>query len=95
MFDLKGRSRGDLAIDFVDSMVDAGMSPADILQSMTSGAAKLLGVANERGTLRPGAAADLVAVRGNPLSEIHSLREVVFVMKDGVISREGAPLKQR
>ena len=73
----------------------AGMSPADILQSMTSGAAKLLGVANERGTLRPGAAADLVAVRGNPLSEIHSLREVVFVMKDGVISREGAPLKQR
>jgi len=88
MFDVKGRSRGDLAINFVDSMEDAGLSPADILQSMTSGAAKLLGVANERGTLRAGAAADLIAVRGNPLSDIHALREVVFVMKSGVVFRE-------
>lgn len=91
MFDVKGRSRGDLAIDFVDPLVDAGLTPADILQSMTSGAAKLLGVANQRGTLRAGAAADLIAVRGNPLSDIHALREVVFVMKDGVVFREPAP----
>jgi imidazolonepropionase-like amidohydrolase len=95
MFDVKGRSRGDLAIDFVDSMVDAGMSPADILQSMTSGAAKLLGVANERGSLRAGAAADLIAVRGNPLSDIHALREVVFVMKGGVVFHERASVNQR
>jgi imidazolonepropionase-like amidohydrolase len=95
MFDLKGRSRGDLAIDFVDSMVGAGLSPADILQSMTSGAAKLLGVANERGTLRAGATADLIAVRGNPLSDIRALREVVFVMKGGVVFHERASVGQR
>jgi imidazolonepropionase-like amidohydrolase len=95
MFDLKDRSRGELAIDFVDSMVDAGMTPANILQSMTSEAAKLLGVADQRGSLRTGAAADLIAVRGNPLSDIHALREVVFVMKDGAIFREGAPVKDR
>jgi imidazolonepropionase-like amidohydrolase len=95
MFDLKDRSRGELAIDFVDSMLDAGMTPADILQSMTSEAAKLLGVADQRGSLRTGAAADLIAVRGNPLSDIHALREVVFVMKDGAIFREGAPVKDR
>jgi imidazolonepropionase-like amidohydrolase len=95
MFDLKDRSRGELAIDFVDSMLDAGMTPADILQSMTSEAAKLLGVADQRGSLRTGAPADLIAVRGNPLSDIHALREVVFVMKDGAIFREGAPVKDR
>lgn len=43
-------------------------------------AAKLLGVADRRGSLRPGAAVDLIAVRGNPRSDIRALREVVFVM---------------
>lgn len=95
MFDMKERSRGELAIDFVDSMLDAGMTPANILESMTSQAAKLLGVADQRGSLRTGAAADLIAVRGNPLSDIHTLREVVFVMKDGAIFHEGAPVKRR
>ena len=95
MFDLKERSRGEVAVDFVDPMLDAGMAPADILQSMTSGAARLLGVADRRGSLRMGAAADLIAVRGNPLSDIHALRQVVFVMKDGAIVRDTGPVKQR
>ncbi|PYT96294.1 MAG: amidohydrolase family protein, partial [Acidobacteria bacterium] len=87
--------RGEVAVDFVDPMLDAGMAPADILQSMTSGAARLLGVADRRGSLRMGAAADLIAVRGNPLSDIHALRQVVFVMKDGAIVRDTGPVKQR
>ena len=95
LFDRKDRSRGELAIDFADAMLDAGMTPANILQSMTSGAAKLLRVEGQRGSLRAGAAADLIAVRGNPLSDIHALREVVFVMKDGAVFREGAPAKHR
>ena len=100
MFDIQGTSgggtsRGDLAIDFADPMLDAGMSPADILQSMTSGAAKLLRVENQRRTLRTGADADLIAVRGNPLSDIHALKEVVFVMKGGVVVREPASVNSR
>src|SRR5215471_10932906 len=93
MFDLKERSRGELAIEFLEPMLDAGMTAGSILQSMTSGAAKLLGVADQRGTLRTGAAADLIAIRGNPLSDIHTLRQVVFVMKNGTVFRNDATSK--
>ncbi len=95
MFDLKERSRGELAIDFVEPMLDAGMTTGSILQSMTSGAAKLLGVADQRGTLRTGASADLIAVRGNPLSDIHALKQVVFVMKEGTVFRNDTTSKPR
>ncbi len=95
LFDLKERSRGELAIDFVEPMLDAGMTSSSILQSMTSGAAKLLGVMDQRGTLRAGAAADMIAVRGNPLSDIHALRQVVFVMKEGTVFRNDAASKPR
>jgi len=93
MFDTKEKSRGEIAIDFLEPMLDAGMTNGSILQSMTSGAAKLLGVADQRGTLRTGAAADLIAVRGNPLSDIHALKQVVFVMKRGNVFRNDATSK--
>lgn len=76
-------------------MLVAGMTPVNILQPMTSEAAKLLGVADQRGSLGSRAAADLIAVRGNPLSDIRALREVVFVMKDGAIFRERVEVKYR
>ena len=44
----------------------------------------------ERGAIRPGLFADLIAVRGNPLEDIDSLRDVRFVMKDGLVfKRDG------
>lgn len=85
MFDVKGRTRGELAVDFVDSMTDAGMTAADVLRSMTSDAAKLLRTDEQGKLLRAGAAADLIAVQGNPLVDIHALKNVVFVMKGGVV----------
>jgi imidazolonepropionase-like amidohydrolase len=88
MFDLKGRSRGDLALEFVDSMAGAGMTPAEILRSMTSDAAALVSHEAKADLLRPGAAADLIAVDGDPLSDIHALKKVVFVMKGGAIFRQ-------
>jgi imidazolonepropionase-like amidohydrolase len=48
-------------------------------------AAKLLGVEGQRGAIRPGMAADLVAVPGDPLADASVLRRVSFVMKDGKI----------
>jgi imidazolonepropionase-like amidohydrolase len=55
---------------------------------MTTNAARLLGVEKERGAIRPGMAADIVAARGNPDQDILALESVVFVMKDGrVIKR--------
>jgi len=74
-------------------MVGLGMTPAAALKSATSGDADLLGVSREVGTLEKGKEADLVAVPGNPLSDIHQTEKVFFVMRGGKIcrrDREGA-----
>jgi imidazolonepropionase-like amidohydrolase len=81
--DLPGHSRGSLAMTWVDSYMDAGLSPGAILKAMTTNAARLLGVSEERGAIRPGLAADLIATAGDPLADPRALREVTFVMKDG------------
>jgi imidazolonepropionase-like amidohydrolase len=65
-------------------MTGLGMSPAAALRSATSVAAGLLGV-DDRGTLAPGKLADIVAVPGNPLTDITAMERVSFVMKDGVV----------
>src|SRR5437667_2395770 len=64
-------------------MVDLGMSPAAALLAGTHESARLLGVEKEVGTLEPGKAADIVAVRGNVLSDIHATEHPVFVMRLG------------
>lgn len=66
-------------------MVDAGLSPARALLSATRNAADALGRLEDLGTVEPGKLADLVAVRGDPLSDVRLLEDVGFVMKDGAI----------
>jgi imidazolonepropionase-like amidohydrolase len=51
---------------------------------MTINAARLLGVDKERGALRAGLAADIIATPENPLENISTLKQVSFVMKNGV-----------
>ncbi|MEO7652495.1 MAG: amidohydrolase family protein, partial [Bryobacteraceae bacterium] len=58
MVAMKGETRGTLAISFIDSYVHAKYPPQEILQSMTTRAARLLGVEKERGSIRAGLAAD-------------------------------------
>ncbi|MPY88467.1 MAG: amidohydrolase family protein [Luteitalea sp.] len=87
MADVNGESRGVTAIDYVDSFAEAEIPPASILRAMTIDAARLLGVERERGALRVGQAADIVAVPRNPLDDIESLKEVSFVMRDGRVHR--------
>ena len=60
-----------------------GMSPREVLVSATTGAAELLGIANEVGTLDPGKSADLIAVDGDPLTDATSLTRVGYVMARG------------
>ncbi len=70
--------------------VEFGMAPMQAIQSATSKAAELLGKRGELGAVAPGAYADLVAVSGNPLEDVHILEKVTFVMKDGaVFKRDG------
>ena len=88
MSDVKGRTRGDLAMEYIDSFTEAGIGNADILRAMTTRAAVLLGVEKERGAIRVGMAADLVATPVNPLRDIGGLKKIDFVMKDGRVQRQ-------
>ncbi len=66
-------------------MTSLGMTPAAALQAATLSAAKLLGVDATLGTLQAGKIADVVAVPGNPLTDIHVMERPVLVMKDGKV----------
>ena len=68
-------------------MVDRGMSPAAALRTAGPGAAELLGLSREIGTIEAGKEADIVAVPGNPLADIRVTEKVLFVMKGGKVWR--------
>jgi len=66
-------------------MVEAGMKPMDAIKTATKTAAELLGVETSLGIIKPNKKADIIAVIKNPLNDISNLKEVSFVMKNGVI----------
>jgi imidazolonepropionase-like amidohydrolase len=64
-------------------MVEYGMSPLDAVRSATVRGAELLRWERDLGTVEPGKYADVIAVAGDPLSDIAVLTDVAFVMKAG------------
>jgi imidazolonepropionase-like amidohydrolase len=70
-------------------MVDLGMNPIDALKSATANDAELLGIAQKVGTLEKGKLADVIAMPGDPTSDITATERVSFVMKEGKIIRQG------
>jgi imidazolonepropionase-like amidohydrolase len=85
-----GKTRGQVAIEFIETWKAAGIPAPDILRAMTIGGYKVSETMATRGPIRVGLIADLIAVNGNPLESIDALREVRFVMKDGkVFKRDG------
>jgi imidazolonepropionase-like amidohydrolase len=74
----------------MEYMVEAGMSPVDVIRSATIRAAELLGVEHELGRPAPGMLADLIAVAGDPTEDISALADVRLVMKGGEIFRREA-----
>ncbi|MCC5793240.1 MAG: amidohydrolase family protein [Chromatiales bacterium] len=84
---------GDNAKEF-ELMVEFGMAPMDALRSATVETAALFGIADEVGTLAPGKLADVIALRGDPLENISVLRQVDFVMKSGVIAKQGGQMTE-
>ena len=77
---------GDNARQFA-KMVEWGMKPVEAIQAATINAADLLGWAGKVGSLEVGLYADIIAVNGDPLSNVRVLESVKFVMKGGVVAR--------
>ena len=67
-------------------MVDRGMTPLQSIQAATLGAAELISV-DDRGRLEAGLLADIIAVPGDPLTDITVTEDVRFVMKGGQVYR--------
>ena len=86
--ELPGMNRGTTALEWIHSYTAAGFEPREIIASMTTTAARALGVDDRRGVIRPGMAADIIAVSGNPLEDIVSLKRTEFVMKNGRVIRQ-------
>ena len=78
---------GQNAREIITRVKDGGQAPMDAIIGATSLAAESMGLATQIGALAPGLQADLVAVDGNPLQDIETLRRVRFVMKGGVVYR--------
>ena len=74
---------GFAVVDEMQSLVDAGLTTADVLRSATIEAANYLGEPGEFGEVTEGAAADLILVRGNPLQDLEALRLPKGVMRAG------------
>ena len=84
-----GKTRGEVAIEFIETWKAARIPPADILKAMTITGYEVSQTENTRGPIRAGLIADLIAVRGNPLEDIDALRDVQFVLKDGMVFKQG------
>ena len=74
-------------VDQFAYLVKWGMQPARALQAATSVAADLIGWQDRVGSVEKGKFADLVAVPGNPLSDITEMSRIKFVMKGGKVIR--------
>ena len=72
----------------MELMVEYGMKPVDVLKAATSINAKALHIDQQVGMLKPGMLADIIVVSGDPSIQISVIRQVKFVMKDGVVYRQ-------
>ena len=70
-------------------LVEAGLSPLEAIRAATTRAAALLGWSDKIGTLAPGKLADIIAVDGDPLTDVTTLERVRFVMLGGQVILNG------
>ncbi len=80
-----GVSKHGRNADEFELMVAHGMTPATAIQAATVNAADLLGLSDQVGTLEAGKRADLIAVDGDPLTDVTVLKDVDFVMRGGQV----------
>ncbi len=78
-----GVSKHGRNADEFELLVKFGMPPVEALKAATVNAADLLGLSSEIGTIEPGKSADIIAVAGDPLTDVTVLKKVTFVMARG------------
>jgi imidazolonepropionase-like amidohydrolase len=83
-----GKTCGQVAISRFSVLHQSGMPSLDVIRAVTSNAAEMLGWADRIGAIEPRKFADLVAVSGDPLTDISELERVRFVMKGGQVIRD-------
>jgi imidazolonepropionase-like amidohydrolase len=66
-------------------MTEAGMPVLEALKCATVNSAELIGVSDKVGSITKGKFADIIAVDGDPVQDVHAMGNVKFVMKDGVV----------
>ncbi len=79
-------THGENALEMELLVNEYGFTPIQVLRQATSGNAAIFHLA-DRGSIRPGLLADLVSVAGDPTRDVATLRQVRFVIKDGVVVR--------
>lgn len=84
-------AHGRNAEELIDRVRDGGQDPMAALVSANSLAAESLRLQNEIGSIAPGLEADIIALDGDPLTDITAVRRVSFVMKGGVVYKNVAP----
>ena len=84
-----GKTRGEVAIEFIETWKAAGIPAPDILKAMTIVGYEVSETQDTRGPIKVGMWADFIAVPGNPLLSIDALRNVQFVMKNGMVFKQG------
>jgi imidazolonepropionase-like amidohydrolase len=80
-----GAERARLTLSGIDPWSEAQIPSKVLLQALTVNAARLLGVDDRRGRIRPGLSADIIAMPANPLEDVGALKRVAFVMKNGAV----------
>jgi imidazolonepropionase-like amidohydrolase len=84
-------SHGRNAEEFIDRVRDAGVDPMAAMVSANSLAAEAMGLSDQIGSISQGLQADIIALEGDPIKDIRSVRRVVFVMKGGVVYKNQRP----
>jgi imidazolonepropionase-like amidohydrolase len=83
-----GKTRGELCLEFLKTWKDAGIPTVDALRAITINGYKVSETEKTRGPIKPGFFADLIALPGNPLDDLYALKNVQFVMKDGMVFKK-------
>ena len=87
-----GKTRGEVAIEFIETWKAAKIPNVDILRAKTINGYKVSETDKVRGPIKVGMVADLIAVPGNPIDRIDALRDVQFVLKNGMVFKKGGQM---